>query len=287
MGGRFAMFLQLEQKINEIYNQMSVLKLNQSLDDVLDDGLKKVVQQVIVELGKGRLRVCEKQDDGQWMVHEWIKKAILIYFRLQKMELIKAGDLSFFDKIPLKKWTGEEGVRVVPHAMVRAGAYVAPNTVLMPSYVNIGAYVDKGSLVDTWATVGSCAQVGRGVHLSGGVGLGGVLEPLQARPVIVEDDVFVGSRSIIVEGVHIRKKAVIGAGVVITASTRIIDGADKKAPVYRGEVPENSVVIPGYTKKQLPGGTYSVPCALIIGKRSNQTDLKTSLNDCLREFPIS
>ena len=244
------------------------------------------VNKVIESLNEGRLRVCEQQD-GKWITHEWIKKAILIYFRLNKMHTIKAGDLSFYDKIPLRKWMGKEGVRVVPHALVRKGAYVARNTVLMPSYVNIGAYVDEGTLVDTWATVGSCAQVGKNVHLSGGVGLGGVLEPLQAQPVVIEDHVFVGSRSIIVEGVVVRRGAVIGAGTVITASTRIVDATKDKASVYKGEVPENAVVISGAVVKKFPAGEFNVPCALIIGKRSTKTNMKISLNDCLREYNIS
>ena len=244
------------------------------------------VEQVIEALTAGKLRVCEQQQ-GEWVVHEWIKKAILIYFRLQKMSSVQAGDLSFYDKIPLRQWQGGEGVRVVPHALVRKGAYVAKNTVLMPSYINIGAYVDEGTMVDTWATVGSCAQVGKNVHLSGGVGLGGVLEPLQARPVVIEDHVFVGSRSIIVEGAVIRRGAVIGAGVLITASTRIMDVTRESAPTYRGEVPENAVVISGSTVKKFPGGNFNIPCALIIGTRSAKTNMKTSLNDCLREYSIS
>lgn len=245
------------------------------------------VEQILKKLNSGELRVCEKKEDGQWITHEWIKKAILIYFRLKKMDPIKAGDLSFYDKIPLRQWTGKEGVRVVPHALVREGAYIAKNTILMPSYVNIGAYVDEGTLVDTWATVGSCAQVGKNVHLSGGVGLGGVLEPLQACPVVIEDHVFVGSRSIIVEGAIIRKGAVIGAGTLITSSTRIIDVTDKEGKIYRGEVPENAVVISGSTVKKFAAGEFNIPCALIIGQRSTKTNKKTSLNDCLREYNIS
>ena len=268
----------IEKKINTAFDDINN---QEALSAVSDE-----VEQVIKNLGKGRLRVCEKKEN-QWITHEWIKKAILIYFRLKKMSLVEAGDISFYDKIPLRKWTGEEGVRVVPHALVRKGAYIAKNTILMPSYVNIGAYVDEGTLVDTWATVGSCAQVGRNVHLSGGVGLGGVLEPLQARPVVIEDHVFVGSRSIIVEGAVVRRGAVIGAGTLITASTRIIDATKKEAPVYRGEVPENAVVISGSTVKKFPAGDFNVPCALIIGKRSTKTNMKTSLNDCLREYNIS
>ena len=248
--------------------------------------VRSQVEQVMEGLDTGQLRVCEKEGN-QWVTHEWIKQAILIYFRLKKMQVMKAEDFSFYDKIPVKKWTGKEGVRVVPQALVRTGAYVAKNTILMPSYVNIGAYVDEGTLVDTWATVGSCAQVGKNVHLSGGVGLGGVLEPLQARPVIIEDNAFIGSRSIIVEGACVRKNAVVGAGTLITASTRIIDVTGEKEHIYRGEVPENAVVISGSTNKKFPAGDFSIPCALIIGKRSKKTDLKTSLNDCLREYNIS
>jgi 2,3,4,5-tetrahydropyridine-2-carboxylate N-succinyltransferase len=267
-----------EQKINTAFDNIND---REAINVISDD-----VEQVIENLGAGHLRVCEKKEN-QWIIHEWIKKAILIYFRLKKMSLIEAGDISFYDKIPLRKWTGEEGVRVVPHALVRKGAYIARNTILMPSYVNIGAYVDEGTLVDTWATVGSCAQVGKNVHLSGGVGLGGVLEPLQARPVVIEDHVFVGSRSIIVEGAVVRKGAVIGAGTLITSSTRIIDATNKGASVYRGEVPENAVVISGSTVKKFPAGEFNIPCALIIGKRSTRTNMKTSLNDCLREYNIS
>ena len=267
----------IEQRINTAFENINN---QEQLSTVSSD-----VEQVIEHLGTGQLRVCEKKD-SQWVTHEWIKKAILIYFRLKKMSLVEAGALSFYDKIPLRKWTGEEGVRVVPHALVRKGAYIAKNTILMPSYVNIGAYVDEGTLVDTWATVGSCAQVGKNVHLSGGVGLGGVLEPLQARPVVIEDHVFVGSRSIIVEGVVIRKGAVIGAGTLITASTRIIDVTKSDAPIYKGEVPENAVVISGSTVKKFPAGDFNIPCALIIGQRSTKTNKKISLNDCLREYNI-
>ena len=269
---------EIQNKIHHAFESMT--------DSKILENVQVEVGKIISDLSRGDLRVCECVE-GQWITHEWIKKAILIYFRLQKMQTVKAGDLSFYDKIPLKQWKGQEGVRVVPHALVRKGAYVAPNTILMPSYINIGAYVDTGTLVDTWATVGSCAQVGKNVHLSGGVGLGGVLEPVQAQPVIVEDNVFIGSRSIIVEGAIVRKGAVIGAGTTITASTRIIDTTQKHAPVFKGEVPENSVVISGGTVKQFEGGSFTVPCALIIGKRSKKTDSKTSLNDCLREYNIN
>ena len=268
----------IEKKINKAFENIN----NQEQLHTIS----KDVEQIIKKLSLGTLRVCEKQEN-QWITYEWIKKSILIYFRLKKMNTISAGELSFYDKIPLRQWTGEEKVRVVPHALVRKGAYIAKNTVLMPSYVNIGAYVDEGTLVDTWATVGSCAQVGKNVHLSGGVGLGGVLEPLQARPVVIEDHVFVGSRSIIVEGALIRKGAVIGAGTLITSSTRIIDVTKSKPFTYRGEVPENAVVISGSTVKKFPGGDFNIPCALIIGKRSTKTNRKTSLNNCLREYNIS
>ena len=267
----------MEQKINQAFEH---IKDSEKLSAVSAE-----VEQVIESLTQGHLRVSEKKQD-KWIVNEWVKKAILIYFRLKKMQPVSAGDLSFYDKIPLRKWTGKEGVRVVPHALVRQGAYIARNAILMPSYINIGAYVDEGTLVDTWATVGSCAQVGKNVHLSGGVGLGGVLEPLQAQPVVIEDDVFVGSRSIIVEGAVIRKGAVIGAGVLITSSTRIIDVTQSEAPVYRGEVPENAVVISGSTPKKFAGGEFNIPCALIIGRRSERTNKKTSLNDCLREYNL-
>jgi 2,3,4,5-tetrahydropyridine-2-carboxylate N-succinyltransferase len=244
------------------------------------------IDEVIAGLDCGQLRVAEKTTSG-WITHEWIKKAILLYFRAAKMSVIQAGDLSFYDKIPLKQWTGDEGVRVVPHALVRQGAFIAKGAILMPSYVNIGAHVGAHTLVDTWATVGSCAQVGERVHLSGGVGLGGVLEPLQASPVVIEDDVFVGSRAIVVEGVRVEKGAVIGAGVVLTASTRIIDVSGPEPVTHKGIVPERSVVIPGSLPKKFPAGEFGVPCALIIGRRTASTDTKTSLNDALRTFEVS
>lgn len=247
--------------------------------------VEKSVKETLKALDAGEIRVCVKSK-GQWLVKEWIKEAILLYFKMTKMKPFVSGDFNFFDKVPLKKWTGQEGVRVVPQALARYASYIAKDTVLMPSYINIGAYVDEGSLIDTWATVGSCAQVGKSVHVSGGVGLGGVLEPIQARPVVIEDHVFIGSRSIIVEGVCVREGAVIGAGVVLTKSTKIIDVTQKNRKEYSAEVPKNSVVIPGSRKKQFPAGEYSVPCALIIGQRSEKTDKKTSLNQCLREFNI-
>lgn len=248
--------------------------------------LKVPVDAAIKALDSGLLRVAERDSSGQWRTNEWVKKAILLYFRLQKMRPIKAGALEFFDKISPKKWTGKEGVRVVPHAIARYGSFVAPGAVLMPSYVNIGAYVGAGSMIDTWATVGSCAQVGENCHVSGGVGLGGVLEPVQASPVIIEDHVFLGSRAIVVEGVIVRSGAVIGAGVTLTSSTKIIDVSAAQPVEYRGEVPENSVVIPGTTMKKFAGGEFGVTCALIIGKRKESTDKKTSLNQVLREYNV-
>ncbi len=245
-----------------------------------------VIESALALMDKGQLKVCE-QVDGQWQVNQWAKKAILLYFRYKKNEPIECGPFSYFDKVPLKQWTGAEKVRVVPQAIARFGSFVDEGAILMPSYVNIGAYVGKGTMVDTWATVGSCASIGAGVHLSGGVGIGGVLEPLQANPVIIEDGCFVGSRCILVEGVHVKKGAVLGAGVTITGSTKIFDVSGSETKEYKGVVPENSVVIPGTTPKDFPGGTYNVPCALIIGKRKESTDKKTSLNDALREFDVS
>lgn len=251
-----------------------------------DPSVAEAIRWTIAQLDAGKLRVAEPTPGG-WVVQEWVKKAILQYFRISEMKVLKAGDLSFHDRIPLKGDYQQLGVRVVPHAVARYGAYLAPGVIMMPSYVNIGAYVDAGTMVDTWATVGSCAQIGKNVHLSGGVGIGGVLEPLQAAPVIVEDNCFIGSRSIIVEGAIVESSAVIGANVVITGSTRIIDVTGDEEVVYRGRVPAGSVVIPGTYPKSFPSGTYQVACALIIGKRNPSTDLKTSLNDVLREYQIS
>ncbi len=252
----------------------------------LSEAQKSIVETCIDDLDQGRLCVVEMGSEA-WTVNEWVKKAILLYFRIRKIEKIENGPFDYIDKIPVKRWTGTEGVRVVPHAIVRRGAYVESGAVLMPSYVNIGARVGAGSMIDTWATVGSCAYVGKHVHVSGGVGIGGVLEPLQAKPVIVEDNAFLGSRCILVEGVHVSKGAVLGAGVTITGSTKIIDVSASQTQTYSGFVPENSVVIPGTIDKTFPGGTYGVPCALIIGKRKPSTDLKTSLNDALRTFDVS
>ena len=231
--------------------------------------------------------MTDEQGNNSWKVNDWVKKAVILYFPIQKMETIEAGPFEFYDKIPLKKHFEQLGVRVVPHAIARHGAFIQKGVVLMPSYVNIGAYVDSGTMVDTWATVGSCAQIGKNVHLSGGVGIGGVLEPVQAAPVIIEDNCFIGSRCIVVEGVRVEKEAVLGANVVLTMSTKIIDVSGPEPIEYRGVVPARSVVIPGTMPKQFPAGTYQVPCALIIGKRKESTDTKTSLNDALRDFNVA
>ncbi len=246
----------------------------------------ELIEEGIGYLDRGHVRVADKSS-GQWAVNDWVKKLILLYFRAQPMTMIDLNGLSFADKIPVKQWKGTESVRVVPPAVVRRGSYIGNNCVLMPSYVNIGAYVGDGTMVDTWATVGSCAQIGANVHLSGGVGIGGVLEPVQATPVIIEDGVFVGSRCVIVEGVVVEENAVIGAGVILTATTKIIDVSGPKAVVLKGRVPKNSVVIPGMTSKEFPAGTVGVPCALIIGQRTASTDRKTSLNQALRDFDVS
>ncbi len=244
------------------------------------------VRKVMEEVDKGRLRVAEPIEAG-WQVNEWVKQAILLYFSIQPMQTWNVEPFEFYDKMLLKKNYKALGVRAVPHAVARYGAYIAKNVVLMPSYVNIGAYVDEGTMVDTWATVGSCAQIGKHVHLSGGVGIGGVLEPLQASPVIIEDGCFIGSRCIVVEGVRVEKEAVLGANVVLTQSTKIIDVSGSEPVEYKGRVPARSVVIPGSYTKKFPAGEYSVSCALIIGQRKASTDLKTSLNDALRDFNVA
>ena len=244
------------------------------------------VRAVIEDVDKGRLRVASPED-GKWVVNEWVKQAILMYFGIQQMQTWELPPFEFYDKMLLKSNYKELGVRAVPPAVARYGAYIASSVVLMPSYVNIGAYVDAGTMVDTWATVGSCAQIGKGVHLSGGVGIGGVLEPLQASPVIIEDGCFLGSRSIVVEGVIVEKEAVLGANVVLTKSTKIIDVSGSTPVEYTGRVPARSVVIPGTTTKKFNAGEYQVNCALIIGQRKASTDLKTSLNDALRDFNVS
>jgi 2,3,4,5-tetrahydropyridine-2-carboxylate N-succinyltransferase len=251
-----------------------------------DEQYIQAIKDVIEEVDKGRLRTAEPVSDG-WQVNEWVKQAILLYFGIQQMETFTLPPFEFYDKMKLKSNYKELGVRAVPHAVARYGAYLAKNVVLMPSYVNIGAFVDEGTMVDTWATVGSCAQIGKGVHLSGGVGIGGVLEPLQASPVIIEDGCFIGSRCIVVEGVRVEKEAVLGANVVLTQSTKIIDVSGNEPVETKGIVPARSVVIPGTYNKKFPAGEYGVGCALIIGQRKPSTDLKTSLNDALRDFNVS
>ena len=247
---------------------------------------QEAIRTVIRQLDEGTLRVAEPSEGG-WKVNEWVKKAVVLYFPIQKMETLEAGPLEFHDKIPLKTGYQEKGIRVVPHAVSRHGAYISKGVILMPSFVNIGAYVDEGTMVDTWATVGSCAQIGKNVHLSGGVGIGGVLEPLQAAPVIIEDNAFIGSRCIVVEGIRVEKEAVLGANVVLTASTKIIDVTEETPKEYKGFVPSRSVVIPGSYTKSFPAGAYQVPCALIIGKRKESTDKKTSLNEALRTHDVA
>ncbi|RMG27764.1 MAG: 2,3,4,5-tetrahydropyridine-2,6-dicarboxylate N-succinyltransferase [Bacteroidetes bacterium] len=247
---------------------------------------QQAIRAVIEELDKGRLRCATPTEDG-WQVNDWVKKAVILYFPIQQMEVIELKPFEYHDKIPLKTNYPSQGVRVVPPATARYGAYLAKGVILMPSYVNIGSYVDSGTMVDTWATVGSCAQIGKNVHLSGGVGIGGVLEPVQAAPVIIEDDAFIGSRSIVVEGVRVGREAVLGANVVLTASSKIIDVSGEEAVEYRGYVPPRSVVIPGSIPKKFPAGTYQVSCALIIGKRKASTDKKVSLNEALREYGVS
>ncbi|MBL0316293.1 MAG: 2,3,4,5-tetrahydropyridine-2,6-dicarboxylate N-succinyltransferase [Flavobacteriales bacterium] len=251
-----------------------------------NDETQDAIRYVIEELDKGRLRVAQPNGDT-WQVNEWVKKAVVMYFPIQKMKVTEAGPMEFHDKMELKRNYAELNVRVVPHAIARYGAYLAPGVIMMPGYVNIGAYVDSGTMVDTWATVGSCAQVGKNVHLSGGVGIGGVLEPLQAAPVIIEDGCFIGSRCIVVEGIRVRKEAVLGANVVLTKSTKIIDVTGDIPRYIEGEIPERAVVIPGSYTKKFPAGDFQVPCALIIGQRKESTDLKTSLNNALRDFGVS
>lgn len=250
-----------------------------------DEDVKKSIRLTIEELDKGRLRVAEPSEKG-WKLNNWVKKAVILYFPIQQMEITEVKPFEFHDKIPLKTGYRELGVRVVPHAIARYGAFLAKGVIMMPSYVNIGAYVDEGTMVDTWATVGSCAQIGKNVHLSGGVGIGGVLEPVQASPVIIEESCFIGSRCIIVEGVKVEKEAVLGANVVVTRSTRIIDVTGKDPVEHKGIIPSRSVVIPGSYTKAFPAGKYEVSCALIIGKRKESTNLKTSLNQALREYDV-
>ncbi|MFD0837506.1 2,3,4,5-tetrahydropyridine-2,6-dicarboxylate N-succinyltransferase [Mariniflexile aquimaris] len=268
---------ELRQTIEQAWDNRDLLK---------EEKTTSAIRQVVDLLDKGELRVAEPIEGG-WQVNEWVKKAVVLYFPIQKMETIECGPLEFHDKIPLKKGYAEKGIRVVPHAVARHGAYISAGTILMPSYVNIGAYVDEGTMVDTWATVGSCAQIGKNVHLSGGVGIGGVLEPLQAAPVIIEDNVFVGSRCIVVEGVRVETEAVLGANVVLTMSTKIIDVTGDTPVEMKGRVPARSVVIPGSYTKKFAAGEYQVPCALIIGKRKESTDKKTSLNNALRDNDVA
>ncbi|HNW00150.1 MAG TPA: 2,3,4,5-tetrahydropyridine-2,6-dicarboxylate N-succinyltransferase [Chitinophagales bacterium] len=267
----------MQNIIEQAWNDRSLLQ---------SEEVRATIRQVIAELDGGRLRVAEKQN-GQWMVHEWVKKAVILYFPIQQMETIEVGPFEFHDKIPLKKNLKEAGIRVVPHGLIRYGSFVAKNVIVMPGYVNIGAYVDEGTMVDTWATVGSCAQIGKHVHLSGGVGIGGVLEPVQASPVIIEDNCFIGSRCIVVEGVIVEEEAVLGANVVLTQSTKIIDVTGSEPIEYIGRVPKRSVVIPGTYTKKFPAGEFQVPCALIIGQRKESTDKKTSLNNALRENQVA
>jgi 2,3,4,5-tetrahydropyridine-2-carboxylate N-succinyltransferase len=269
--------MELRQLIEQAWDNRVLLK---------DSNTIEAIRAVIEELDKGQLRVAEPNGD-EWQVNEWVKKAVLLYFPIQQMQTIEVGPFEFHDKMSLKRNYEQLGVRVVPHAVARYGAFLARGVVMMPSYVNIGAYVDSGTMVDTWATVGSCAQVGKNVHLSGGVGLGGVLEPVQAAPVIIEDGAFIGSRSILVEGCRIGKEAVIGAGVTITGSSKIFDVTGTEEKIYKGYVPPRSVVIPGSYTKKFPAGEFQVPCALIIGQRKESTDLKTSLNDVLRDHAVA
>jgi 2,3,4,5-tetrahydropyridine-2-carboxylate N-succinyltransferase len=268
---------EMREIIEKAWSNRDMLK-DQKVQDCLEDLINK--------LDKGEIRVAEPGKDG-WIVNEWVKKGVILYFPIKKMETIEVGPFEFHDKIPLKRNYKELGVRVVPHAIARHGSYLAPDVIMMPSYVNIGAYVDSGTMVDTWATVGSCAQIGKNVHLSGGVGIGGVLEPVQAAPVIIEDGAFIGSRCIVVEGVRVEKEAVLGANVVLTMSTKIIDVSNDEAKTFQGVIPARSVVIPGTYTKRFPAGEFQVPCALIIGKRKESTDKKTSLNDALREFSVA
>lgn len=273
----------LKDTIESAWNDRSLLE---------NADVQEAIKTVIEDLDKGRLRTAEptgEDKDGniEWQVNDWVKKAVILYFPITKMETLEAGPMEFHDKMPLKRNYAELGVRVVPHAVARHGAYLSPGVILMPSYVNIGAFVDAGTMVDTWATVGSCAQIGKDVHLSGGVGIGGVLEPVQAAPVIIEDGAFIGSRCIVVEGVKVGKEAVLGAGVTLTGSSKIIDVTGDEPIVYKGYVPPRSVVIPGTITKSFPAGDYQVPAALIIGKRKESTDKKTSLNDALRDNDVA
>ena len=274
------MYKELKNTVERAWDDRSLLS---------SDEVRAALRAVVDEVDKGRLRTARPVDAEQslWQVNEWVKKAIILYFPTQQMRTMRAGELEWYDKMELKHDYETLGVRAVPHAVARYGAYIAPGAILMPSYVNIGVYVDTGTMVDTWATVGSCAQIGRNVHLSGGVGIGGVLEPVQAAPVIVEDNCFIGSRSIVVEGAHVCREAVLGSNTVLTGSTHIIDVTGPEPVTYKGYVPARSVVVPGSYKKRFPAGEYDVTCALIIGRRKESTDKKTSLNDALRDFGVT
>jgi 2,3,4,5-tetrahydropyridine-2-carboxylate N-succinyltransferase len=270
--------MKLKEIIETAWNDRSLLNSIETKD---------AIHEVVRLLDKGELRVAQPLESNQWQVNEWVKKAVIMLFPISEMKVTEAGPMQFHDKLELKKDYASLGVRIVPHAVCRRGAYLAPGVIMMPSYVNIGAYVDSGTMIDTWATVGSCAQIGKNVHLSGGVGIGGVLEPVQASPVVVGDGCFLGSRSIVVEGVRLGNECVLGANVVLTASTHIIDVTGSEPQTLKGEVPPRSVVIPGAYTKKFPAGEYQVPCALIIGKRKETTDLKTSLNEALRDYHVA
>jgi 2,3,4,5-tetrahydropyridine-2-carboxylate N-succinyltransferase len=267
----------METIINATWDDRSLLAQSSTVE---------CIEEIIEEVDNGRLR-CAEPNGANWQVNDWVKKAVILYFPIRKMEQIEVGPFEFYDKMALKTNYAERGIRVVPNALARYGAYISKGVVMMPSYINIGAYVDEGTMVDTWATIGSCAQIGKNVHLSGGVGIGGVLEPVQAAPVIIEDNCFIGSRCIVVEGVRVEKEAVLGANVVLTMSTKIIDVTGDEPIEMKGRVPSGSIVIPGTLPKQFKAGTYNVPCALIIGKRKESTDKKTSLNDVLRDFQVA
>jgi 2,3,4,5-tetrahydropyridine-2-carboxylate N-succinyltransferase len=284
----FLAYLRPQNKAKMMDNLQSIIETAwEDRSQLKNKPTQEAIRRVVAMLDNGQARVAEPAKDGSWKVNEWIKKAVVLYFPIQQMQTIEIGPFEFHDKIPLKKDYKAKGVRVVPHSIARHGAYLEEGVIMMPSYVNIGAWVGSGTMVDTWATVGSCAQIGRNVHLSGGVGIGGVLEPPQAAPTIIEDNCFIGSRSIVVEGVKVEKEAVLGANVVLTQSTHIIDVTGKEPKVYKGRVPARSVVIPGTYPKKFPAGTYQVACALIIGERKESTNKKTSLNDALREYNVA
>jgi len=268
----------MKNLIESIWNDRELLKI---------DSNQTVIRNIIEDLDKGKIRVANQLSDGNWQVNDWIKKAVILYFPIQQMEVMELKPFEFHDKMNLKTNLADSGIRAVPGSILRYGSFISKNVITMPSFVNIGAYVDEGTMVDTWATVGSCAQIGKNVHLSGGVGIGGVLEPIQAAPVIIEDNCFIGSRCIVVEGVRVGKEAVLGANVCLTMSTKIIDVTGHTPIETKGYIPERSVVIPGSYTKTFPAGEYQVPCALIIGKRKESTDLKTSLNDALREHHVA